>query len=87
MSNADKNGWIPVSEPPVREPGWGEGVFVLAFGGMENPPAPFVALYVFDKSAWQREEEVWMRHADRDTWRVNPTHWQPLPEPPEEYTE
>ena len=70
IEELSKPGWIPVTE---RLPKYGERV--LVFGGFTM----YVAYY--DKNRYGGES--WHKLNSKSHY-CNPTHWQPLPQPPKE---
>ncbi len=70
LHKRSKPGWIPVAE---RLPQYGERV--LVFGGVTM----YVAYY--DKNRYGGEN--WHKLNSKSHY-CNPTHWMPLPQPPEE---
>lgn len=79
---ADKHGWLPIESAPK---GWCHpytrnhpepATFVLVWNGYHVG----VAYCVLDE-----EREVWW--AEDGTFEPDPTHWQPLPAPPESENE
>jgi len=85
-SEREKHKWIPVSE---KLPENGQTVLILHYGecGMAtfdgNPENidgdSFYPSFCFETSRWWWDENNYCNGSDDDC----PTHWQPLPEPPE----
>lgn len=83
MTKADAHGWMPIATAPkdgtavwIAHPG-GFGIGYFADGVLREHDTWFVKAFVERKSSDQRWDSILGTN-----WLVNPTHWQPLPEPP-----
>lgn len=65
--------WIPVSEPPKENDWYMCWVMTSAIGKKEK----------WEQKLCFWEDDCWLK-SDRSFVLIKPTHWMPLPEPPEE---